>query len=186
VGEPDPVRVQDEPANSRDSNERISAVVTDPLPRDVVAGNVAGQPIAGPDDGFGKLWRKRFRVTLPGDSVGPAELVHTWQQRFGEFWPEGSRFYRPLMGLEPGQVGLTDLALPAGARLGTGVVVTAADERSFTFSTAQGHMLAGTITFSGYREAGETVAQVESATRSTSSACRSEVTATRTGSGKRP
>ena len=63
--------------------------------------NVGGRRVAGPMQGFGKLWKKRYRVTI-GDRIGPAEVVDTWRRDFGTFWPEGNRFYGPITGLEPG------------------------------------------------------------------------------------
>jgi hypothetical protein len=45
--------------------------------------------------------------------------------------------------------------------LSTGVFVLYADEESFTLMTPQGHVFAGWITFSSYKEDGETVAQAQ-------------------------
>ena len=58
-----------------------------------------------------------------------------------------------------------DLAMPAGARLSTGMLVIYEDDESFTLMTPQGHMESGWITFSAYVEDGVTVAQVESLAR---------------------
>lgn len=115
----------------------------------------------GPDDGFGKLWRKLYWIRLTGSPVTPEELVQVWRDRYTEFWPKGSRLYQPPGGLEQGDMAPADLAVIGGARIGTGVVVIDERDTSFTFATLQGHMLAGTITFSGKEEAGATVAQIE-------------------------
>ncbi len=43
--------------------------------REALAVNVEGRKVTAPDDGFGKLWRKRYWIRLAGSSVTPAELV---------------------------------------------------------------------------------------------------------------
>lgn len=149
-------RAQEEPAETpRDEPG------SDPLPADSLAINVEGREITAPDDGFGQLWRKRYRIHLTGADVAPEAVVRTWRERFGEFWPEGNRFYRSLTGIQPGEVALADLEMLAGSRLSTGIVVTRVEPTSFTFMTPQGHTFAGEITFSAYQEAGTTLAQVE-------------------------
>jgi hypothetical protein len=137
---------------------------SDPLPLDTLEANVRGRAITGPDDGFGKLWRKRYRIRLGGVDMDPVELVQIWRAEFGHFWPDGNAFYRPIAGLDEGEVALFDLSMPMGTRLGTGVVVADVAPTSFTFLTSRGHSFAGRITFSA--EAGDApVAQVESVIR---------------------
>lgn len=145
--------------------QRISAVISDPLPPDALAINVEGKQLTGPDDGFGTRWRKTYVVSLAGANVSPEGVITAWRDHFGEFWPSGSRFYRPAHGIEPGAIALADIALPAGSRLSTGVATVARTDHSFTFVTTQGHMLAGTITFSARDDNGTTVAQVETVMR---------------------
>lgn len=153
---------QDQSDEKPDSeSERISAFISDPLPSGALANNVAGKKLTGPDDGFGKLWRKRYWVRLPGSDVTPSELVAVWKDRYTEFWPKGSRLYQPPDGLEEGDVAPADLAMIGGTRVGTGIVVIEVNDTSFTFATLQGHTLAGTITFAGREDNGATVAQVE-------------------------
>lgn len=147
--------------------ERISAFISDPLPRETMKENIEGRSITGPDDGFGKLWRKRYWVRLAGSTVTPAELIETWKTRYTEFWPKGSRLYQPPDGLHQGDVAPADLAMIGGTRIGTGIVVTDERDTSFTFTTLRGHMLAGTITFASSEEGGVTVAQVETVMRAT-------------------
>lgn len=134
---------------------------SNPLPPDAFPVTVEGLRVAPPDDGFGKLWHKRFRIHLTGANVTPAAAIDTWRERFGQFWPQGNRIYRPLAGLKPGEVVLMDLAMPLGTRLSTGVVVVESTGTSFTYSTAPGHLFAGRITFSAYDRGGVTVAQIE-------------------------
>ena len=123
--------------------------------------NVEGRMLAGPIQGFGKMWQKTYRVRLDGASVAPVEVISTWKRRFREFWPPGNRFYAPLTGIAPGEVALLNLTMPGRQKLSTGVLVLYADDESFTLMTPEGHMLAGWITFSAYDDAGTTVAQAQ-------------------------
>ena len=84
---------------------------------------------------------------------------------FPEFWPQGNRLYVPLTGIQPGEVGVINLAAPGGMKLSTGIMVIYADDTSFSFLTPEGHMFAGMITFSAREDAGVTVAQVEALIR---------------------
>jgi hypothetical protein len=153
---------QDPP--DRDSgvtSERISALISNPLPRDALTVNVAGRKVTGPDDGFGKLWRKHYWVRLNGSAVTPVELIEVWKERYTEFWPKGSHLYQPPGGLEEGDVAAADLAMIGGTRVGTGIIVIEETDTSFTFATLEGHTFAGTISFSGRDDAGVTLANVE-------------------------
>ena len=58
--------------------------------------NVDGRRAMSPLQGFGQLWQKTFRIRLNGAGVTPAEVITTWKERFGEFWPRWDRFYPPL------------------------------------------------------------------------------------------
>ncbi len=133
------------------------------VPTDGINLNVEGWQVTGPIQGFGRMWRKRHWVELTGASVTPAEVVRTWKEHFGEFWPKGNRFFGPLTGIAPGEVAVLNLNLmvPGGTKLSTGVLVMYADEESFTLMTPQGHIFAGWITFSAHVENGVTVAQAE-------------------------
>jgi hypothetical protein len=162
VTTPGPSRANIPPDDEHgDTSERISMVVSDPLPGDVLVENVEDRKVTGPDDGFGQLWRKQYWIRLDGSSVTPTELVKVWKERYTEFWPEGSRLYQPPDGLEMGDVAAADLAMIGGTRLGTGIIVVEEDDTSFTFSTLEGHTLSGNITFSGRSNEGITVAHVE-------------------------
>lgn len=128
--------------------------------------NVGGRRVAGPVQGFGKLWKKTYRVPV-GAAVEPAEVVATWRRDFGSFWPDGNRFYAPLTGLEPGEVALLSMTMPGGLELSTGVMVLYADEEGFTLMTPEGHQFAGWITFSAFADHdGGTTAQAEVLMRS--------------------
>lgn len=116
----------------------------------------------GAIQGFGKLWQKTTRIRLEGASVSPEAVVATWKAHFPEFWPpDQAKFHGPLTGIAPGEVAALELRAPGGLRLSTGVMVLYADEESFTFMTPEGHMFAGWITFSAFRDGDCTVAQAQ-------------------------
>ncbi len=128
--------------------------------------NVGGRRVAGPVQGFGRLWKKTYRVVI-GDAAEPADVVATWRRDFGSFWPPGNRFYAPITGLAPGEVALLNLSMPGGLELSTGVLVLYADEEGFTLMTPEGHQFAGWITFSAFARPGcGTTAQAEVLMRS--------------------
>jgi len=138
----------------------VSRLNVSNVPAGAVNLNVTGKRLAGPIQGFGKMWQKTYRVRLPREVVSPQELIATWKDRFPEFWPAGNRFYTPLTGISPGEVALLKLKA-GGMKLSTGVMVLYADDESFTLMTPQGHMLAGWITFSATEHDGETAAQAQ-------------------------
>lgn len=129
--------------------------------------NVEGRELAGPMQGFGKLWQKTYRVALPGVDATPQEIIAAWKANYGEFWPDGNNFYAPLAGIQPGEVGLINADMPGGMKLSTGVMVLYADDVSFTYMTPLGHPFAGWITFSADDVDGTTHAQVEVLMRAT-------------------
>jgi hypothetical protein len=130
-------------------------------PRDGVRGtNVAGRRLAGPVQGFGKMWQKTYRMQI-GPDVTPEAAIATWRAHFPEFWPKGNKFAAPLTGINPGEVALLDIAIAGGVKLSTGVMVLYADTESFTLMTPQGHQFAGWITFSAERSDDLTVVQAQ-------------------------
>jgi len=122
---------------------------------------VEGKRLAGPVQGFGRLWQKTYKVRLAGVETSPAAVIGAWREGFGSFWPKGNDFYPPLTGLDPGEVALLSAAGPARMKFKTGVMVLYADEVSFTLMTPEGHMFAGWITFSAYDDGDDTVAQAQ-------------------------
>jgi len=139
----------------------VSKLKVSDVPEGAINLNVTGKRLAGPIQGFGKMWQKTYQVRLPRDQASATDLIATWKQRFPDFWPEGNRFYAPLTDIEPGEVALLNVTLPGRMKLSTGVMVLYADEESFTLMTPQGHMFAGWITFSATERDGETVAQAQ-------------------------
>jgi hypothetical protein len=128
---------------------------------------VTGKRVRGPLQGFGQLWQKSFTVHLEGVDTTPETVIATWKEHFAEFWPRGQRFYAPLSGIKPGEVGLLEIEPLPGApvRLSTGVLVLYADAESFTFMTPEGHTLSAWITFSAHRDGDVTVAQAQALER---------------------
>jgi hypothetical protein len=123
--------------------------------------NVDGKLVTSPIQGFGKMWQKTYRVRLEGSKASPQEIIRTWKADFPNFWPDGNRFYAPLTGISPGEVGLVNLKLTGRTILSTGVLVLYADDECFTLMTPQGHAFAGWITFSAFDDDGTTVAQAQ-------------------------
>ena len=153
-----------ERAAARDATnwaKKVSHLNVSDVPEGAVAINVEGRRLAGPIQGFGKMWQKTYQVRLPAEQASAEELIATWKQRFPEFWPEGNRFYAPLTGIAPGEVALIGMTLPGKMKLSTGVMVLYADEESFTLMTPQGHMFAGWITFSAADRDDHTLVQAQ-------------------------
>ena len=149
---------------ARDANNwarSVTRLTVSNVPEGAVNLNVTGRRLAGPIQGFGKMWQKTYQAQLPRDRVAATELVAVWKQRFPEFWPPGNFFYGPLTGIAPGEVALLNMALPGGAKLSTGVMVLYADDESFTLMTPQGHMFAGWITFSAAEREEHTLVQAQ-------------------------
>ena len=116
-----------------------------------LASTVAGRRVAGPLQGFGRMWQKTFRVHLPeGSGLTPEAVVATWKEEFPTFWPKGNTFYAPLAGIRPGEVALLSVSAAGPVKLHTGVLVVYADREAFTLMTPEGHMLAAWITFSAF------------------------------------
>ncbi|MCC7364819.1 MAG: hypothetical protein IT303_10645 [Dehalococcoidia bacterium] len=120
--------------------------------------NVEGKRPQTARQGFGETWWKRFFVALPGQPDAAA-VMRTWKAEFNELWPEEGHFFRPVRGIRAGEVAGFELDAPVGT-VSSGVVITAADDTSFTFVTPQGHMFAGWIRFATEPAAGGTIAEI--------------------------
>jgi len=159
----DPVDVSEHVAY-RDAAYWAKAVTTlevGELPARAVNLNVQGRRVAGPVQGFGKMWQKTYRVRIPHARITPEELIRVWRARFPSFWPKGNLFYGPLTELSPGDVAVLNLKAVGPMKLSTGIFVLYADETSFTFMTPEGHQWSAWITFSAYAEDHNVVAQVQ-------------------------
>ena len=122
---------------------------------------IDGVTLLGPSEGFGKLWRKTCRVALDDGSLSPEQAVTTWKAHFGEFWPEGNRFYAPFRSLTPGDIAEIKVDVAAGLALSSGVAVLNSSPTAFTLITPEGHLFAGLITLSAFSQDGCTMAQSE-------------------------
>jgi Domain of unknown function (DUF1990) len=116
--------------------------------------NVEGRRVAGPQQGFGRLYDRTFTIVL-GDVVTPEALVSKWRAHFGDFWPKSATFYGSITSIEAG-----DVAPLTASGVTTGVLVIYADDTSFTYITPEGHMFAGMITFSARHDQPGTVAEI--------------------------
>jgi anti-anti-sigma factor len=131
------------------------------IPEAVMNINVNGRRTTGPVKGFGRFWDKRYRLHLKEINIEPRQIISLWSSEFPTFWPPGNYFYPSgKLSVSPGTQAVLNLALPGGLVLATGLMVIYADDTSFSFITIQGHILSGWITFSSYREASETIIQV--------------------------
>lgn len=110
--------------------------------------NLEGRRVAGPQQGFGRMWQRKFSVEL-GQAVTPERLIADWRAHFPEYWPRLGHFYGSVSAIQPGEV-----AAITGSGVAMGVLVLYADETSFTFLTPEGHMFSALITFSGERDEG--------------------------------
>ena len=143
--------------------ERLSVPA---LPREAINLNVQGRRPSSPMRGFGPLWLRTYQIKLTGAAATPAEVARIWKERFASFWPPGSSFYGADRPIQTGDVGVLNLAGPAGTTIATGIWVIYAGEESFCFLSVEGHMFGGMITFGAYEEDGTTVAQVQAMLRS--------------------
>jgi hypothetical protein len=125
------------------------------------SGDVHGRRVMSPLQGFGRMWQKTYTTSVPASRATPAEVIAIWRARFGEFWPDGNRFYGPLTGIAPGEVARIDMDVPGRVTLSTGVLVLYADDVSFTLMTPQGHMFAGWITFSARAAGAATIIEAQ-------------------------
>jgi hypothetical protein len=121
--------------------------------------NISGRRVTGPQQGFGRLWQRRYAITV-GEGVTPKVLIADWKQNFGKYWPKGATFHAALTGLEPGAVAPIGINAAPGMQLATGVLVLYADDESFSFMTPEGHMFAGMITFAAAEVDGATEASI--------------------------
>jgi hypothetical protein len=145
--------------------EPVDRLRVPPLPKKAININTEGRRTTGPVKGFGSLWRRTYTIRLVNSAATPAEVVRVWKERFGSFWPPGGRFFGADKPIEAGDVAVLNLAGPAGVTIATGVLVIYADDESFCFLSAEGHMFGGMITFSAHEEEGTPVVQVQALLR---------------------
>ncbi len=123
--------------------------------------NVHGRRTSSPVNGFGQLWEKRYRLRLHDTDLEPRQIISLWRAEFANFWPKGNHLFPSgNAAIGPGTTALLNLSLPGGLVLATGLTVIYADDTSFSFMTASGHILSGWITFSCFRENASTFIQI--------------------------
>lgn len=123
--------------------------------------NVEGRDVHPPLAGFGQLWQKTYQLRFNSTQPTPEQAMREWKAHLSEFWPPGNELYTPLTGITPGEVAVVNLGVPGQVALSTGMLITQADERSFTMLTPEGHILAGRIIFSAFAEVGRTTLQID-------------------------
>jgi len=143
--------------------EPVSRLSVKPMPGEAVNLNVGGRRVAGPMQGFGQLWQKTYRISLPGN-ISPEQAISTLKENFTKYQPPANRFFPPPEGISPGEVILINADTPGGLVV-TGVMVLYAGPESFTFITPQGHPEAGWVTFSAFKDNGFTTVQIEGLAR---------------------
>lgn len=154
----------DQPRDAAYWAQPVSKLKVSEMPPEAVNLNVEGRQVVGPLQGFGQMWQKTYRIRLSAANVTPMEVMKLWKERFPTFMPDDSRFYPPMVGVQPGEVLLINASV-AGMPVDTGVMVLYADDVSFTVMTPEGHPESGFNTFSAYEEDGTVVAQVQSLAR---------------------
>jgi hypothetical protein len=123
--------------------------------------NISGRRPAGAQQGFGRLWQRRYATDL-GTGITVEQVVADWKERFPRYWPRGATMHLALTGMTPGTVNPIALASGAGLTISTGIFVLYSDEECFTFMCPEGHMFAGWITFGAIEsDTGSTVAEVK-------------------------
>lgn len=131
------------------------------IPAEAMNINVDGRETTSPVAGFGSLWDKRYILRLENSTLEPHQIISVWRSEFPRFWPAGNRLFPSgKASIAPGTSAVINLALPGGIVLATGVMVIYADETSFSFTTIQGHILSGWVTFSSFKHNGSTYIQV--------------------------
>jgi len=143
----------------------VDRLTIPPVPKKAINVNTEGRHTTGPVRGFGSLWRRTYAIRLVGSAATPPEVVRAWKERFASFWPPSGRYYGADKPIEAGDVALLNLAGPAGMIIATGIRVIYANDESFCFISAAGHMFGGMITFSAHEDNGSSVAQVQALLR---------------------
>jgi hypothetical protein len=151
---------------SRDNDnwaKPVERLEVGPVPEGAKGQTVQGRKLTGALQGFGQMWQKTYQIDIAGKT--PEQVIAAWKADYGRFWPKTNRFYAPISGIKPGEVGLIT-GKTGPVKLSTGVMVLYADDRSFTYMTPEGHPFAGWITFSAHEGDAATVAQVQALIRS--------------------
>jgi hypothetical protein len=145
----DPLRPSDHTKSQATDPENLRV---DDVPEQAMTLNIEGREVHTPLEGFGQLWHKIYQLRFDDQGPPPEVVMREWKAHFSEFWPPGSDMYTPLTGIQPGEVAVINLGVPGVVALSTGMYVADVNARSFTLLTAEGHILAGRITFSAFSD----------------------------------
>ena len=126
--------------------------------------NVEGRRPVGPIRGFGQMWEKTYELRFSDAKRTPVEIVATTKENFVRFQPPQNNFYPSPAGIRAGETVLIRSSV-LGVPILTGVLVSYADDVSFTFMTPQGHPESGWVTFRVFTEANITVCQIQGLAR---------------------
>jgi len=126
--------------------------------------NVEGRRTVGPIRGFGQMWEKTYELRFSDAKKTPVEIAATTKENFVRLQPPQNKFYPTPAGIKAGETVLIRSAV-MGIPILTGVLVSYADDVSFTFMTPQGHPESGWVTFRVFQESNETVCQIQGLAR---------------------
>jgi len=126
--------------------------------------NVEGRRTVGPIRGFGQMWEKTYELRFSDAKKTPVEIAATTKENFVRFQPPQNKFYPTPAGIKAGETVLIRSSV-LGVPILTGVLVSYADDVSFTFMTPQGHPESGWVTFRVFKESNETVCQIQGLAR---------------------
>jgi anti-anti-sigma factor len=133
-------------------------------PAGAINQNVDGRRVIGPLQGFGPMWQKTYLLPIEKQGLNPHEMIVTMKQHFSEFQPSYNTFYPSSKGIAPGEIVAIDSLTPGGI-VSTGVLVSYADDTSFTLMTPQGHPEAGWVTFSAKKQGDDLEMQIQGLAR---------------------
>jgi NADH dehydrogenase len=128
-----------------ESNDLIHRLGARPVPtRNRLVELVDDLPEQTPDEGVGRLQRRRFQIDIAGSSLSAQELLRRFADQFAEIAP-----FEAVA--EPGAPTRLEenatLTLELPARGHVQVRVESIDEESVTLATIEGHPLAGIVRF---------------------------------------
>ena len=134
------------------------------VPGAVSSLNVEGRRPVGPIKGFGQMWEKTYEIRFSDAKRTLVEIAATTKANFVRFQPPQNQFYPSPAGIVAGETVLIRSSV-GGVPILTGVLVSYADDVSFTFMTPQGHPESGWVTFRVFGEGNETVCQIQGLAR---------------------
>jgi hypothetical protein len=110
------------------------------------------------------MWEKTYELRFSDAKRTPVEVAATTKENFVRFQPPQNNFYPSPAGMKAGETVLIRSSV-LGVPILTGVLVSYADDVSFTFMTPQGHPESGWVTFRVFKESNDTVCQIQGLAR---------------------